>query len=223
MDTGVLSIIMHQLPGQFSGLPVLSTVMFVLNLVLFIAISSIWLLRWILYPSETFHAVFNDTEEVALLACPTIAYFTLVGQVALTCSNSWGHGFTILAYVLWWIGVVWILLVVTMLYIHMIRKPSGQLVDRWLPTAVFVPIVGTMTAGTIGGVIINNADHVSAGLAVPVIIVGLMLVGFGWLLGILVYSVFFHRLLTAGWPPAEKIPGLILTVCRHRKTLKCLC
>jgi L-lactate permease len=33
-----------------------------------------------------------------------IAFFTLVAMIALTCAQSWGHGWGVFAYVLWWIG-----------------------------------------------------------------------------------------------------------------------
>ena len=212
MDTGILSIALHQLPYRFRGLGILSTIMFVLNLVLYILFITMYLLRWFYYPSQTLEHTVEDAEELALLATPAISYLTLIAQVALTCSQQWGYGFTIVAYVLWWIGLVWILAVCTNLYINMIKRPSGRLVDRWLPTAVFVPIVGMMTAATVGGLIINNARDVSPGLAVPVIIVGFFVLGYGMLLALVVYSIYTHRLLTAGWPPPEKIPGMILTV-----------
>ena len=221
MDTGILSIIMHQLPYQFRGLPVLSTIMFVLNLVLYIVFCAMYLARWFLYPSQTYETLVNDTEEMALLATPAMSYLTLVGQVALTCSTAWGHAFTILAYVLWWIGLAWILAVCTLLYIHMIKRPSGRLVDRWLPTAVFVPIVGIMTAATIGGLIVNYAHDISARMAVPVIIVSFMSLGYAVVLALVIYAIYMHRLLTAGWPPPEKIPGMILTVREDYCPLVC--
>jgi hypothetical protein len=43
----------------------------------------------------------NKVEEMSYLAAPSIAYLTLVSQVALTCSTAWGYGLTVFAYVLW--------------------------------------------------------------------------------------------------------------------------
>ena len=108
MDTGVLSIILHQFPYPSHWTRVCSTILFVLNLVLFLLFITIYLLRWTVYRTSTFSHTSVDAEEIALQACPIITWLTLTIQVQLICAQSWGYGFTILAFVMWWISLLWI-------------------------------------------------------------------------------------------------------------------
>lgn len=215
MDTGVLSIILHQFPYPSHWTRVCSTILFVTNIVLFLNFSTIYLLKWTRFRKITFDHVRKDCEEIALQACPAITWLTLVTQVQLTCAQSWGYGFTILAFVMWWIGLVCVLTVCVLLYLHMMKHPSGLLVDRSLPTAVFIPIVGLLTVANTAGVIINNsnnATHLPDSLAIPLILVGFICVGFAIGLGLVMYAIYSHRLFTSGWPSPLKIPAMILTV-----------
>jgi len=210
LDTGVLSLITHNLPWQFSGLHVISTVLFVLNIVLFLTFSAVLIARWAMYPVETYRKTFADTEEIAFLGAPVIAYFTIVAQVGITCSTAWGHSFTVLAYVLWWIGVAWILTICTMLYICLAKNQLSN--DETLPTAVFLPVVGMMTAAVVGGNIVVYSYKMSPQMAEPVIIVSYLCLGYALLLAITMYAQYMHRLILTGWPEPAKIPGMILTV-----------
>ena len=219
MDTGVLSILLHNLPYHFSGIGVLSTIMFVLNLVLWSLFSILFITRCVIFPKETRRHIFDDAEEIALLAAPTIGFQTLVAQVVLTCSESWGYRFMMLGYVLWWIGLVWIFADLVTLYIHLVVKPAANVIDDVLPTAVFVPIVGTMTEAVVGGLLVNKGRGITPTLAVPVIIVSFMLVGLAFLMAIVVYALYAHRLMRSGWPPPEKIPGMVLTVSTSQEKM----
>jgi tellurite resistance protein TehA-like permease len=215
MDTGVLSIILRHFPYPSHWTRVCSTIMFVLEIVLFLAFGTIYVLRWTLFYTWTSKHVGGDSEEIALQACPAITWLTIVIQVQLTCAESWGYGFTILAYVMWWIGLIWVMSICVILYLHLVKNPSRAVVDKWLPTAVFIPIVGTLTAGNAAGSIVNNAinnTHLGDRLAVPMIIIGFMCVGFALSLGFVMYSIYMHRLMVSGWPEPMKIPAMILTV-----------
>lgn len=101
MDTGIISVIINLHPWRFSGQGVLSTIMFVWNLVLFVAFTLIALTHLFLYPRHVKSESIKKVEEMSYLAAPSIAYLTLVSQVALTCSTAWGYGLTVFAYVLW--------------------------------------------------------------------------------------------------------------------------
>jgi tellurite resistance protein TehA-like permease len=69
MNAGIIAILLHQLPYQFSGLPVLSTIAFVIDLVLFIIFSLIFLTRLAWFKWEAYYEVTDDINELALGAC----------------------------------------------------------------------------------------------------------------------------------------------------------
>lgn len=189
--------------------------MLVTNVLLFLIFETIYILRWTLFRRFTYEHVRKDSEEIALQVCPAISWLTITIQVQFTCAEFWGYGFTLLAFVMWWIGLVWVISMCMLLYLHLMKHPSGEEIDKWLPTAVFIPIVAIFTLGNAAGVIVNNAvndTHLPDSLAIVPIIVGFLCVGFGLGLGLIMYTVYAHRLFTSGWPSPLKIPSMILTV-----------
>lgn len=66
---------------QFSGLGILSTIMFVFNLVLFILFTLILLVRILLFPKRVANDMTTNLVELSMTGTVPIAYFTLVAQV----------------------------------------------------------------------------------------------------------------------------------------------
>ena len=84
--------------------------------------------------------------------------------------------------------------------------------ERSLTPALLVPVVGVATAGTIAGLICNYAFELSPRLAVPVIIVGYFLAGLAIWISVILYGVYFDRLMAVGWPPPASRPSLLVLV-----------
>jgi tellurite resistance protein TehA-like permease len=212
MDTGVLAIDIHQFAYPSQWTHVIATILFVLELILYIVFASIYFLRWTVYRRSTFTSTYLDPEQIALQACPAISWLTITILVHLVCSESWGYGFAILAFVMWWIALIWLTLICATLFLSLIKNPSFDVTDRFLPTAVFIPIVGMFTVANAAGVITTNPSYLSRSLSIPLIVLGFIIVGFSIGLSIVMYSVYSHRLMIGGWPAALKIPSMILTI-----------
>ena len=105
MSTGVLSILLHQLPYHAHWLDIVSEIVFVLNVVLFLVFSFISFLRYVLYPS-LFPAVLRHPHQSLFLATFPIGLATLINMIVLVCVPAWGQGMAIFAWVLWWIDSV---------------------------------------------------------------------------------------------------------------------
>ncbi|KAK3669682.1 hypothetical protein LTR78_010434 [Recurvomyces mirabilis] len=212
MNTGILSILMHQLPYQFRGLGILSTIMFVFNLALFILFFCIFLLRVAIYPKALVKSCSNDLTELALTGAVPIAWFTLLSQVGITVSTaSWGaHAFFLVAYVMWWIGTA-VMLTIATLVIVVISKTDITTTEKLTP-GIVIPFVGTTTNAVVGALIVNYSDDVNTRLAIPVIIVGYMLTGIGTFAALILYSAYFIRMTNIGLPPPAQRPGLVMLV-----------
>lgn len=104
MDTGILSVLLHLDPHQFHGLDTISTVAFIWNFLLFLALATASLFHIVFYPSFVRTQTPTSLDELCYTAAPIVVFFTLVAHVILTCSEAWGYGFMMLAYVLWWSG-----------------------------------------------------------------------------------------------------------------------
>jgi tellurite resistance protein TehA-like permease len=210
MDTGILSIILNLLPWHFSAQGILSTILFVFNLVLFVVFTLLSITRLFLHSRYVHRTTLSNEEELSFLGAPAIAYLTLVAQVSLTCSTAWGYNWSVLAYVLWWIGLVW---TVSLCGFHVIVLAKRQItVDRKLSPVILLPLISVMTLGTTGGIVTNYSVGLSASMAVPIIVVGYMCIGYALFLAILHYAFLMHKLVAVGLPPPAKIPSLVITV-----------
>jgi tellurite resistance protein TehA-like permease len=210
MDTGIISIIMNILPWQFQGLGIISTIMFVFNLVLFVAFSVLALIRLFTFPKHVKSESLNTLEELSYQGAPAIAYLTLVAQVSLTCSTAWGFRLTILAYVLWWIGLVWTVVLCSASVIVLTKRSITN--DRELSPAIFLPLISVMTLGTTGGIVVNYSVGMSARLAIPIIVVSYLCIGYAFFLALLYYAIYAHRLIAVGPPEMAKLPAMVITI-----------
>jgi tellurite resistance protein TehA-like permease len=152
----------------------------------------------------------NQIEEISYQGAPAIAYLTLVAQVALTCSAAWGFRLTILAYVLWWIGLVWTVTLCSASVIVLVKRSITD--DRSLSPAVFLPLIAVMTLGTTGGIVTRYSVGMSARLAIPIIVTSYMAIGYAFFLSLLYYAIYTHRLLAVGPPLKAKLPSLCITI-----------
>ena len=105
MSTGVISIMLHQLPYHAHWLNIISYIFFVLNLVLFLIFTFISILRYTLYP-QIFPAVMRHPHQSLFVATFPVGLATLINMIVLVCAPAWGHGWATFAWVLWWIDSV---------------------------------------------------------------------------------------------------------------------
>jgi tellurite resistance protein TehA-like permease len=200
MNAGILGTLLHQLPYQFTGLPAISTIFFLLDLVLYLIFSLIYILHFALYRRQAYNELVDNVVELCLFPCWSIAFMTLVSFVALAVSNaSWGgHAFTIVACCMWWFSTAWIVCMLIFAFIILIQRHT--ILDRELPTLIIIPAVGVATLAAIGGLVACFAHKISAGLAVPIILMSICANGIGLFLGLILYTYLFHQLLAKGWP-----------------------
>lgn len=211
MNSGIISLLTHQLPYQFHGLRIISTIFFVLDLLLFVFFSIAFILRFVLYRGHAYQEITNDQNELMLCGCWPIAFMTLTSLTALICSNAyWGHAFTIVAYVMWWLVTLWALVFLCWIFTTLIRKHDAK--DIRLSTMVILPAVSVSTAAVEGGVVAALSYDLDDRLGIPVIIVSFMLVGTGIIFGLMLSTYLFHRLLADGWPPPAMTASIFIFI-----------
>jgi len=79
MGTGIVAILLHQLPYQFRGLQAISLIFFFLNILIFIALSLFSLLRYILWPEITLLMLRHPVQSL-FLYCHLATYLTVEGR-----------------------------------------------------------------------------------------------------------------------------------------------
>ena len=105
MSTGVVSILLHQLPYNGHWLRIISVLFFVLNIVLFVLFTFISILRYIWHP-ELILTVLSHPHQSLFIAAFPVGLATLINMTVLVCVPAWGHGLATLAWILWWIDGV---------------------------------------------------------------------------------------------------------------------
>jgi tellurite resistance protein TehA-like permease len=119
----------------------------------------------------------SDADELGAYAIMPIALMTIAGLTASQVSTSYwgGHAFTLVAYVLWWIGLIWVF--ITALVVITVLVYTGNQMDRVMTPVLFMAPVGLATAGTEAGFISIFGEGMSSRLAVPMLVVGYFAVG----------------------------------------------
>lgn len=212
MNSGALSGLIHNCPYEFSGRYVIAGVFFVINLVLFIIFTALFMLRLAWFKRAAYREIVNDMNELTFTPCWPISFMTLTSGVAVVVSNtSWGgHPFSILAYVMFWIVSFWDGIVLLWAFITLIRRHDAN--DRRIPLSIIIPAVSVATVAITGANVATFAKDLSAKLAVPVMILSFNWVGIGIILGLILYVYLFHALLAQGWPPADATPTIFILV-----------
>ena len=104
MDTGIIALLLHQLPYQFPGLKIISTVLFILNIILYVIFLIVFLSRLFRHPRHTMHEFGSKAGELAGLTCPVVSFLTIQAMFSVTTGQAWGHSWAVAGYVFWWIG-----------------------------------------------------------------------------------------------------------------------
>lgn len=102
MGTGIVSILLHQLPYTHPSLLILSYIVFGLNTVLFTLAFLVSLARYILYPEIWTVMIRHPTQSLFLGTLP-MGFATLINMLVLACVPAWGDWAITLAWTLWWI------------------------------------------------------------------------------------------------------------------------
>lgn len=87
-----------------------------------------------------------------------------------------------------------------------------------MSTSIILPVVGMATNSVAGGLICVYGIDVSARIAVPVLITSYLLVGMAVWLALILYTLYFHRLLASGWPAPAQLPTLFLLIGPYGQT-----
>ena len=100
MGTGIVSILLYNLPYNSTWLYWSSVVFFALNVLLFVIFLFISILRYTLYPKLWTDMIRHPAQSLFLGTFPP-GFATIVNMVVYGCVPAWGKPFVQLAWVLW--------------------------------------------------------------------------------------------------------------------------
>lgn len=208
MATGGLALLLHPdtQPHTFDGLLTIGKIVFILDLVIFTAITACISYRFatnpgtfgssLTHPTESLFASTSLISLASILAC--------MGRYGIPQTGPW---LNVTFLVLFWIyyAITWLAAIIQ--YVHLFTNPSLRIQD--MTPAWDLPIFPVMLSGTVAAV---GAPTQSPHHAVPMIIAGTLAQGLGFLVSILMYASYVRRMIQYGFPSPVSRPTMFIAV-----------
>jgi len=224
MGTGIVSILLHNLPYNGQWLYYLSIVVFCLNIGLFVSFFIISVIRYTLYPEIWWVMIKHPAQSLFLGTFP-MALATIVNMIVFVCVPAWGERFVqlvsirrnsfwkgnadaIQAWGLWWIDVA--LSLACCFYMPFVIMYIHQATLQTMTAAWLLPIVAPIVASASGGIVASvlpNPQH-----ALWTLTISYILWGTGIPLAMCVLVIYFQRLTLHALPPREVIVSVFLPI-----------
>jgi tellurite resistance protein TehA-like permease len=206
MGTGVVSILLIQIPFQADWLYWASVAFFAVNAVLFALAFVVSVLRYTLYP-EIWAVMIADSTNSLFLGTAPMGFATLISSWVFLCCPYWGPWATTLAWVCWMADSV-VAVAVTVSLPFLLMSQSHQQSLQRITAAQLLPIAATIVAsGTGTGV---AAALVDPNRALGTIIACYVLWGMATPLALTVLVIYYQRLALHKLPPREIIVSSFL-------------
>ncbi|KAG9882017.1 putative C4-dicarboxylate transporter/malic acid transport protein, partial [Aureobasidium melanogenum] len=205
MGTGIVSILLHNLPYNGRWLYWISVVVFCLNILLFIIFMTISMVRYI-YFTGLFKAMLRHPVQSLFLGTVPMGLATIINMIVFVCVPLWGHWVTILAWSLWWFDAVLSVAICMSLPFLIMYKHGGEL--KTMTAAWLLPVVSPIVAAATGGIVaevLTNNQH-----ALWTMVISYIIWGMGFLLAMMVLVIYLHRLTMHNLPPREVIVSVFL-------------
>ncbi|ETN44450.1 uncharacterized protein HMPREF1541_10631 [Cyphellophora europaea CBS 101466] len=205
MGTGIVSILLHNLPYNGRWLYWISVGIFGLNVLLFTVFFVISLARYTMFRGLFRFMIRHPVQSLFTGTFP-MGLATIVNMVTFVCVPTWGPWATTLAWTLWWIDAA--IAVSTCFYLPFVIMHKHESELSRMTAAWLLPIVSTIVAAASGGIVaevLPNPQH-----QLWTVIMSYILWGTGFPLAMVVLVMYFHRLTVHKLPPREVIVSVFL-------------
>ncbi|OCF39973.1 hypothetical protein I317_06227 [Kwoniella heveanensis CBS 569] len=207
MGTGITSILVHNLPYRARWLEICGTILFVLNIIIFIALligNIVRYTRW----KGVWSATIAHHVSGMYWGCLPMGLATIVNMVAFVCVPAWGRKFAYLALGLWWIDVILSIAVnIGMIFVMFTRQSQTHqsVSSTWL-----LPVVASVVASASGGIVSQALAPFNPSLARSTVICSLGIWGTGVPIAMMVIGIWIHRCAVRGLPAPAALPSVFL-------------
>ncbi|KAH8797583.1 voltage-dependent anion channel [Hyaloscypha sp. PMI_1271] len=206
MSTGGVAFVLSVIPNRFDGLTGLGTAIFILNLFLFTCVTITICSRFILHPGTLKHSLTNPHEGF-FFATFWLSLATMITNTTTYGIPNTGPWIITALRLAFWVYTICATLL-AIFYYHVLFTVKKLVLTNALPGWV-LPIFPAMLVGTLASAIakIQPAEH-----ALPILVAGLSYQGLGMMVAIMMYGLYFGRLLTSGLPLDMSRPAMFIAV-----------
>ncbi|KAF2120711.1 voltage-dependent anion channel [Lophiotrema nucula] len=208
MGGGGTAILLAEQPHKFHGLYTIGVIAFIFNIVVFLTFCTAMALRAAIDPKR-FLKTFTHPSEAFFFGSFWLSIASILGGIQLY-GITYGPAGTWLVdaiRVLYWIYAAFsICNAVQQYFLFMWITPRRPLPfnPSW-----FLPNYSSMLTGTIAALIADSQPPVHR---MPILISGLALQGLGWMVCLVLLTVYFYRMMEDGLPPPSLRPGMFIPV-----------
>lgn len=150
MGTGILSAVLTQLPVTIPGLFQLAEILWMLNIVLFLTFSALYVARWVMFFDEA-RRVFGHSTVSMFFGTIPMGLATLINGLLTFGLPRWGNAVLPVAELLWWLDVAMSLVCGVVIPFLMFTRQEHR-IDQM--TAVWLlPLVACEVAAVSGGLL----------------------------------------------------------------------
>lgn len=206
MSTGGVAFTLAGLPIESSALNTLGKAMFVINIMVFLTITALMITRFMIHPG-TFKHSFTNPHEGFFFATGWLTLATMMtNTTAYGIPNTGPWLIGALRFAFWAYTVCATILAIV--YYHVLFTVKSLVITNVLPGWV-LPIFPAMLVGTLASAIAKTQPTESAAL---MLVAGLTYQGLGMLVAMMMYGIYFGRLLTSGLPADMSRPAMFIAV-----------
>ncbi|KAL4924250.1 tellurite-resistance/dicarboxylate transporter family protein [Aspergillus undulatus] len=206
MATGGIAVLLYNTPNQFTGLLTIGKIVYISNLVLFSAITFCLSLRF-LSDSSALKESFRSANETHFVGTCPLAIATIILGASSYGVSACGPWLVTALRIIFWIYVAVSLLQAVFHNWYLYHRHVAR--DQPFAIVRLLPSFPAMLGGTIASVLASNQPDDQA---IPIIIGGLTLQGFGMTMSLFIYAEYFYRLNKSGLPKLSERPEMFIAV-----------
>ena len=165
MGTGVLALVLAQLPVQIPGLYAVAEGLWLFNIALFMLFSVLYTARWIMFFDEA-QRIFGHSTVSMFFGTIPMGLATIINGFLLFGVARWGESMVAVAHWLWWFDVALSLACGVLIPFMMFTRQEhsiDQMTAVWL-----LPVVAAEVAAASGGLLAPHLHDASAQFSVLV-------------------------------------------------------
>ncbi len=197
MGTGITAICINTLSGMFPWLALFSTVLWIINIALFLFFTLVLIAQSVLYPASWWRLLHHSSQAM-FLGCIPMGLMTIVNGFILFGLPIFGDIAVKIATFLWWFDVGLSLFSVLVVPYCMFTRQQHDLEGM---TAVWLlPFVACEVAAAGGALLF---PHLSIAHGLTILFCSLILWAISVSLALSILVIFFHRLCVHKLPPKE--------------------
>ncbi|KAI4731030.1 sulfite efflux pump SSU1 [Aureobasidium sp. EXF-10728] len=208
MGTGVVAILLHQMPYNSSWTNYPCYIIFGLNVLIFISALVVSILRYTLWP-ELWPAMIHHPTHSLFLGCFPMGLGTIVNLIVLVCVPAWGPWAATMAWALWWIDAA--LAVTICCSVAFLMISVHDVTPEKLTAACLLPAVSCIVAASTGGQV-AQMEALEAHEALWTLLTCYCCWAIGFFVGLMILCIYFYRLLLFKLPSQEVVVSVFLSL-----------